>query len=56
MGSILLNAPQISMVSTNAVIHPNYNPTNLNNNIGLIRLPTNVIFNSKKCYIYTYVY
>ncbi|XP_055597321.1 brachyurin-like [Uranotaenia lowii] len=42
LGSHLRNAPYQTRTSAQIVIHPNYNPNNLNNDIGLIRMGTPV--------------
>lgn len=39
VGSIDLNDPIIQAQSTRAIIHPQYNPNNLNNDVALIELP-----------------
>lgn len=44
MGSIILNSPQISMVTTTSILHPLYNAVTLNYDIALIRLPSPVTF------------
>lgn len=46
MGSIILNSPQISMVTTTSILHPLYNAQTLNYDIALIRLPSAVTFSS----------
>lgn len=46
MGSIILNSPQISMVTTTSILHPLYNAETLNYDIALIRLPSAVTFTS----------
>ncbi|XP_053690512.1 collagenase-like [Sabethes cyaneus] len=44
MGTIVSASPEVLGHSTNFIIHPSYNPSNLNNDIGLIRLDTPVGF------------
>ncbi|XP_001845462.2 collagenase [Culex quinquefasciatus] len=44
MGSIASATPEVMGTSTNFIIHPQYNPNNLNNDIGLIQLATPVTF------------
>lgn len=44
-GSKFLNAPLLTLVSTSAIFHPSYNEVTLQNNIGLIETPNNVIQN-----------
>lgn len=46
MGSIILNSPQISMVTTTSILHPLYDSVTLNYDIALIRLPSAVTFTS----------
>lgn len=47
MGTINFNQPQVLGTSTQFVIHPQYNPNNLNNDIGVIRLAQPVAFSRK---------
>ncbi|XP_065081125.1 collagenase-like [Ochlerotatus camptorhynchus] len=44
MGTINFNSPEVMGTSTQFIIHPQYNPNNLNNDIGLIRLAQPVTF------------
>lgn len=47
MGTINFNSPEVMGTSTEFIIHPQYNPNNLNNDIGLIRLAQPVAFSRK---------
>ncbi|KAJ8918100.1 hypothetical protein NQ315_011557 [Exocentrus adspersus] len=37
---------QVVVTSTNSIVHPRYNPVNLNNDIGLIRMPNPIVVNN----------
>jgi len=43
--------PPNPFISTTVIIHPKYNPSTLNNDIALIKLPTPVNFTSEYCHI-----
>lgn len=47
MGTINFNSPEVMGTSTEFTIHPQYNPNNLNNDIGVIRLAQPVTFSRK---------
>lgn len=42
LGSIDVNTPGITVESTNLIVHPKYNPDNINNDIGLIGLKQSI--------------
>ncbi|XP_063709380.1 collagenase-like [Culicoides brevitarsis] len=44
-GTINRNSPMLQMIAHKHIIHENYNPTNLNNDIALWKLPQKLIFN-----------
>lgn len=46
MGSNNLHLPQVSMISSSRVIHPNYNPNTFANDVALLRLPMPVVFST----------
>lgn len=41
-----LEPTQIVVTSTNIIVHPDFNPSNYNNDIGLVRFPNAIVFNS----------
>lgn len=46
VGSNNLNGPLVQLTSTRVIEHPNYNPTNLNNDVSLIGLPSSLSFSA----------
>jgi secreted trypsin-like serine protease len=46
-GSVILNLPNITMSTTQRVVHPNFDPKTLNNDLACLQLPRTVAFNSK---------
>lgn len=44
MGSNNLNLPQVSMIASSRIVHPNYNPNTFANDIALLRLPITLQF------------
>lgn len=46
-GSNILNAPMITMHTTDVIQHIDYNPDNLNNDISMIKLPNPLTFSAQ---------
>lgn len=44
MGAISLNQPQVSMLASTRIIHPQYNPSTFAYDVALLSLPINVTF------------
>ncbi|XP_055595179.1 brachyurin-like [Uranotaenia lowii] len=46
-GSIHLNVPRLTMSTVTKVVHPNFDPVRLNNDVAVIKLPSRVSFSNE---------